>query len=216
MLLEIIVSFIIILAGVWFLAELLQGAWYESVVPNLAARVLLAAILLTALQIFSHIRMETLLSDNLPMLIASGILWVAAFWAILQFAASHALGLGVAGMLVLTCLAGLASDGIAGLGSASPRIDTAKPAKKAMRIRTSNSPTAVSQLNVYPERARKAASPADGSTPTPAQSFNAAPAQTPADATKPQVSGDNKSQALNPEVNKTAPGQPTDTTKKSP
>ncbi|MFM7128146.1 MAG: dihydrolipoamide acetyltransferase, partial [bacterium] len=66
------------------------------------------------------------------------------------------------------------------------------------------------------ERARKAAPPADGSNPAPAQGSNAAPAQTPADAAKPQVSGDNNSQALNPEVNKTAPGQPTDTTKKSP
>jgi hypothetical protein len=165
MALEFIVSFVIILAGVWFLAEVLQGAWYESVVPNLAARVLLASILLTGLQLLSHIRIETLLSDNLPMLIASGILWVGAFWAILQFATNHALGLGVAGMLVLTCLAGLASDGIQGLGSNSPRINTAKPAKKAMRIRTSNSPTAISQLNVYPERARNSAKAGDSTTP---------------------------------------------------
>lgn len=208
MLIEMIVSFIIILAGVWFLAEVLQGAWYESIVPNLAARVILAAILLTALQLFSHLRMETLLSDNLPMLITSGILWVGAFWAILQFAASHALGLGVAGMLVLTCLAGLASDGVAGLGSRSPRIDTAKPAKKAVRIRTSNSPTAVNQLNVYPERARRAPESADNQ--------NAAPAQ-PASATaKPDTVKDNSKQATKPEQTKSTTTPPTDPAKKSP
>lgn len=208
MLIEMIVSFIIILAGVWFLAEVLQGAWYESIVPNLAARVLLAAILLTALQIFSHLRMETLLSDNLPMLIASGILWVGAFWAILQFAASHALGLGVAGMLVLTSLAGLASDGVAGLGSRSPRIDTAKPAKKAVRIRSSNSPTAVTQLNVYPERARRADGPAETRPTESAQSGQ--------NAAKPDLAGDNSNQNNKPDLSKPVPAPTTDAAKKSP
>jgi hypothetical protein len=34
-----------------------------------------------------------------------------------------------------------------------------------MRIRTSNSPTAISQLNVYPERARNSAKAGDSTTP---------------------------------------------------
>ncbi|MFM1802914.1 MAG: hypothetical protein RJA81_2266, partial [Planctomycetota bacterium] len=119
--------------------------WYESVVPNLTLRVLLASLIFTGLQIYSHLRIENLLSDGLPLLITSGIVWVGGFWAIMQFATSHALGLGLAGMLILTCLSGMVSDGIQGLDR-SPRVNTNAPAKKSIRMPRYNSPISPNQL----------------------------------------------------------------------
>lgn len=153
MVIELIVSFIIILAGVWFLTEVMQGAWYESIVPNLPARVLAASLIFTCLQVYSHIRIENLLGDGLPYLIASGIIWVGGFWAILQFATNHALGLGIAGMLILTSLSGLASDGIQGLGR-SPRINTSAPIKKSVRMPRYNAPVTPFQLPSDTNKAR--------------------------------------------------------------
>lgn len=145
MVVEFIVSFIIILAGVWFLAEVMQGAWYESVVPNLPARVFLASLIFTGVQVYSHIRIENMLGGGLPYLIASGILWVGGFWAFLQFATNHALGLGIAGMLILTSLSGMASDGFNGMGQ-SPRINTKSIPKKSVRMPRYNSPVTPFQL----------------------------------------------------------------------
>lgn len=138
MIIEWITTFIIILSGVWFLTEVLQSAWYESVVTNLIPRLLLASLILTTVQIVSHLRLENMLGEGLPYLIGSGILWVGCFWAILNFATNHALGLGVAGMLILTGLSGLASDGLQGIGQ-SARLDTRKPAKKSVRTKRYNS-----------------------------------------------------------------------------
>ena len=138
MIIEWITTFLIILSGVWFLTEVLQSSWYESVVTNLIPRLLIASLILTAVQVTSHLRMETMLSEGLPYLIGSGILWVGCFWAILNFATNHALGLGVAGMLILTSLSGMASDGLKGIGQ-SARIDTRKPAKKSVRTKRYNS-----------------------------------------------------------------------------
>ena len=138
MIIEWITTFLIILSGVWFLTEVLQSSWYESVVTNLIPRHLIASLILTAVQVTSHLRMETMLSEGLPYLIGSGILWVGCFWAILNFATNHALGLGIAGMLVLTSLSGLTSDGLQGIGRTA-RIDTSKPAKKSVRTKRYNS-----------------------------------------------------------------------------
>ena len=138
MVIEWIATFVIILAGVWFLTEVLQATWYETVVTNLVPRLLLASVILTSVQVAVHLRIENLLDDGLPFLIGSGILWVGCFWAILQFATSHALGLGLAGMLLLTSLSGLASDGLQGVGR-SARINTSKPARKSVRTPRYNS-----------------------------------------------------------------------------
>lgn len=138
MIIEGVVTFAIILAGVWFLTEVLQKAWYESVVTSLTGRVLLASAIFTGLQLFCRLRLETILADGLPWLIASGIVWVLGFLMILQFAASHALGLGLAGMLVLTNLAGMAADGLQP-GNRPARINTSKPAKKSVRTPRYNS-----------------------------------------------------------------------------
>ena len=151
MIIEWITTFLIILSGVWFLTEVLQSSWYESVVTNLIPRLLISSLILTAVQVTSHLRMETMLSEGLPYLIGSGILWVGCFWAILNFATNHALGLGIAGMLVLTSLSGLTSDGLQGIGRMA-RIDTSKPAKKSVRTKRYNSAIAPFQQPGQPPK----------------------------------------------------------------
>lgn len=165
MIIEWISTFFIILAGVWFLTEVLQSSWYESVVTNLIPRVLIASLILSTVQVTSHLRIETMLGEGLPYLIGSGILWVGCFWAILNFATNHALGLGVAGMLVLTSLSGLTSDGLQGIGRTA-RIDTGKPAKKSVRTKRYNSAIAPFQ---QPGQLSKAADskPTQPTEPTP-------------------------------------------------
>lgn len=138
MIIEGAVTFAIILAGVWFLTEVLQKAWYESVVTSLTGRVVLASAIFTGVQLFSRLRLESMLAEGLPWLIASGIVWVLGFLMILQFAASHAIGLGLAGMLILTNLAGMAADGLQP-GTRPARINTSKPAKKSVRTPRYNS-----------------------------------------------------------------------------
>ena len=165
MIIEWFTTFIIILSGVWFLTEVLQSSWYESVVTNLIPRLLIASVVLTAVQVTSHLRMETMLDEGLPYLIGSGILWVGCFWAILNFATNHALGLGIAGMLILTSLSGLTSDAIQGIGRTA-RIDTSKPAKKSVRTKRYNSAIAPFQ---QPGQLPKAtdSKPAQTTEPTP-------------------------------------------------
>lgn len=128
MFVEVLVTYVIVLAGIWFLTEVLQGIWYESVVGHLVPRVLLAAAILTALQVYLRIRLETLMDSSLPWVIVSGIVWAVVFYVLFQFSAGHALGLGVGGMLLLTCLSGMVSDGFRGIG--------AGPARTAARNRT--------------------------------------------------------------------------------
>lgn len=138
MIIEAVVTFAIILAGVWFLTEVLQKAWYESVVTSLTGRVVLASAIFTAVQLYGRLRLESILAEGLPWLIASGIVWVLGFLMILQFAASHALGLGLAAMLILTNLSGMAADGLQP-GTRPARINTSKPAKKSVRTPRYNS-----------------------------------------------------------------------------
>ena len=125
MFVEALVTFVIILSGIWFLTEVLQGIWYESVVSNLVPRVLLAATILTALQLYLRIRLESLMDVSLPWVIVSGIIWSVVFYAIFQFSAGHAMGLGIGGMLVLTCLSGMVSDGFRGIGAGPARPSSA-------------------------------------------------------------------------------------------
>lgn len=117
MFVEALVTYTIVLAGIWFLTEVLQGIWYESVVGHLVPRVLLAAAILTALQLHYRIRLESLMDASLPWVVVSGIVWAVVFYGVFQFSAGHAAGLGVGGMLLLTCLSGMVADGFRGVGA---------------------------------------------------------------------------------------------------
>lgn len=132
MVVEALVTFVIILAGIWFVTEVLQGVWYEKVVSYLTPRAFVAAAVLTALQLYLGIRLESLVSDSLPWAIVSGIVWAVVFYALFEFSAGHALGLGLAAMLLLTSLSGLASDGFRGVG--------AGPARPARTTRAATKP----------------------------------------------------------------------------
>lgn len=141
MFVEAIVTFLIVLAGIWFLTEVLQGIWYESVVGQIVPRLLLAALIFTVLQMYFQIRLETLMDASLPWVIVSGILWAVVFYGLFQFSAGHALGLGVGGMLLLTCLSGMVSDGFRGIGAgpARPVSARARPTDTPKRMpRTSS------------------------------------------------------------------------------
>jgi len=126
MFVEAIVTFLIVLAGIWFLTEVLQGIWYESVVGQIVPRVALAAAIFTGLQLYFRIRLESLMDASLPWVIVSGIIWAVVFYGLFQFSAGHALGLGVGGMLLLTCLSGMVSDGFRGIGAGPARPVAAK------------------------------------------------------------------------------------------
>ncbi len=139
MFVEVLVTYIIVLAGIWFLTEVLQGIWYESVVGHLVPRVLLAAAILTALQVYLRIRLETLMDASLPWVIVSGIVWAVVFYVAFQFSAGHALGLGVGGMLLLTCLSGMVSDGFRGIG-AGPASSTAARNRTPLKTYRSTRP----------------------------------------------------------------------------
>lgn len=141
MFVEALVTFLIVLAGIWFLTEVLQGIWYESVVGQIVPRVVLAALIFTALQLYFRIRLESLMDASLPWVIVSGILWAVVFYGLFQFSAGHALGLGVGGMLLLTCLAGMVSDGFRGVGAgpSRPSVARARPTATPKRMpRTSS------------------------------------------------------------------------------
>lgn len=170
MIIEGVITFVVILAGVWFLTEVLQKAWYETVVTNLPARVLLASIIFTAVQLYSHLRIENLFAEGLPYLIGTGIVWVLGFLMVLQFASNHALGLGLSGMLILTSLAGMASDGFQPVGRQA-RINTRAEARKPIRTPRYNSavipfqqPTPGSSVQAKPASNASPENAASGST----------------------------------------------------
>lgn len=171
MFVEALVTFLIVLAGIWFLTEVLQGIWYESVVGQIVPRVALAALIFTALQLYFRIRLETLMDASLPWVIVSGIVWAVVFYGLFQFSAGHALGLGVGGMLLLTCLSGMVSDGFRGIGAgpARPAVARARPTATPKRMPRTSSGFAPFQVPSIDSRGTAQAETKDAAESQPVQ-----------------------------------------------
>ncbi|MBI1321688.1 hypothetical protein GC170_00660 [bacterium] len=185
MFVEALVTFLIVLAGIWFLTEVLQGIWYESVVGQIVPRVALAAVIFTTLQLYFRIRLESLMDASLPWVIVSGIIWAVVFYGLFQFSAGHALGLGVGGMLILTCLSGMVSDGFRGVGAvpARPAVARARPPVTPKRMPRTPSGFAPFQVPSIDSRGTaKAETTKAAADPQPGQS-GAEPVATPSKET---------------------------------
>jgi|GEM_PF-3773509 len=205
MFVEVLVTYIIVLAGIWFLTEVLQGIWYESVVGHLVPRVLLAAAILTALQVYLRIRLESLMDTSLPWVIVSGIVWAVVFYVLFQFSAGHALGLGVGGMLLLTCLSGMVSDGFRGIGAGPARTTAARNRPPAKTYRSTRPGSGFMPFQVPTIESRGQAS----SAPTRNASGTAQPKPAP-DPAKPASTPPAKSQnAPEPPLSNESTRQPT-------
>ncbi len=178
MFVEAIVTSLIVLAGIWFLTEVLQGIWYESVVGQIVPRVALAAAIFTALQLYFRIRLESLMDASLPWVIVSGIIWAVVFYGLFQFSAGHALGLGVGGMLLLTCLSGMVSDGFRGIGAgpARPVAARARPTVTPKRMPRTSSGFAPFQVPSVDSRGAGTAVAKGAAESQPGQSEAAPPA----------------------------------------
>jgi hypothetical protein len=125
-----LIYWLVMFVACFVVVEVGQDQLYDEVTPRAGLKVaggsLLIAILLTALRHYGFpASFESMFTSNIAWTLLQGVVWFAVFTLILQFHPWHALGLGIATMLLVT---GLATMGVESI--------LAKPAPTSAATRT--------------------------------------------------------------------------------
>jgi hypothetical protein len=151
-----VIYWLVLFVACYVVIEIGQDQLYDEVTPRSGLKVLagsfLLAALLTALRKYGHpASFESMFTTNIAWTLLQGVVWFGVFTLIYQFHPWHALGLGIATMLVVSGLATMGVDSIlapsrATVAATRPFVptepvrksltpgvgaDTAKPAEKA-------------------------------------------------------------------------------------
>ena len=112
-----LIYWLVIFVACFVVVEVAQDQLYDEVTPHAGLKVtlgsLLIAMLLTALRYYGFAAsFESMFTSNIAWTLLQGVVWFGVFTLILQFHPWHALGLGIATMLMVSGLATMGVESI--------------------------------------------------------------------------------------------------------
>jgi hypothetical protein len=140
-----LIYWLVVFVGCFVVVEVGQDQLYDEVTPYAGLKVtggsLLIAALLTALKHYGHeASFVSMFTSDFAFTVLQGLIWFGVFTLILQFHPWHALGLGLATMLLVT---GLATMGVESLLSKPvPTTQSTRPLLSNQPVRQSVAPSA--------------------------------------------------------------------------
>jgi hypothetical protein len=138
----LLIYWLVIFVACFVVVEVGQDQLYDEVTPRVGLKVgagsLLIAMLLTALRAYGFAAsFESMFTSNIAWTLLQGVVWFAVFTLIFQFHPWHALGLGIATMLMVSGLATMGVESI--LAKSAPTSAPARPVP-SQAVRQSLSP----------------------------------------------------------------------------
>jgi hypothetical protein len=139
-----LIYWLVIFVACFVVVEVGQDQLYDEVTPRAGLKVgsgsFLIAALLTTLRHFGvPASFESMFTTNIAWTMLQGIIWFGVFTLILQFHPWHALGLGIATMLLVSGLATMGVESI--LAPPSPRSAAGRAFTPTPAVRQSLAPT---------------------------------------------------------------------------
>jgi hypothetical protein len=152
-----LIYWLVIFVASFVVTEVGQDQLYDEVTPRVGLKVgsgsLLIALLLTALRYFGvPASFESMFTTNIAWTLLQGIVWFGVFTLILQFHPWHALGLGIATMLLVSGLATMGVESI--LAPSTARTAAGRPFAPTPAVRQSLSPTGAPAQTKSAEKAK--------------------------------------------------------------
>ncbi|WP_165225106.1 hypothetical protein [Aquisphaera insulae] len=140
-----LIYWLVVFVGCFVVIEIAQDQLYDEVTPRVGLKVTAGSFLIAAmLAIFYHRQAsasyDTMFTTNFMWTVLQGIVWFAVFTLIFQFHPWHALGLGLATMLLIQ---GLATMGVNSILSPAPAIVNRPAAAVSKPVRQSLAPAPV-------------------------------------------------------------------------
>jgi hypothetical protein len=140
----LLIYWLVIFVACFVVVEVAQDTLYDEVTPRAGLKVtcgsLVIAILLTALRYYGFpASFESMFTTNIAWTLLQGVVWFGVFTLILQFHPWHALGLGIATMLLVSGLATMGVESI--LSQPPPTSAAARTLAPTKAVRQSLSPT---------------------------------------------------------------------------
>ena len=140
-----LIYWLVIFVACFVVVEVAQDQLYDEVTPHAGLKVtlgsLLIAMLLTALRYYGFpASFESMFTSNIAWTLLQGVVWFGVFTLILQFHPWHALGLGIATMLMVSGLATMGVESILSRPAATSA--AARPFAPTKPVRQSLAPTA--------------------------------------------------------------------------
>jgi hypothetical protein len=139
-----LIYWLVIFVACFVVVEVAQDQLYDEVTPRAGLKVTagsaLIAMLLTALRYFgAAVSFESMFTTNIAWTLLQGVVWFGVFTLILQFHPWHALGLGIATMLMVSGLATMGVESI--LAPTPPTAAVSRPLSATKAVRQSLAPT---------------------------------------------------------------------------
>jgi hypothetical protein len=136
--------------------EVGQDQLYDEVTPHVGLKVaggsLLIAMVLTALRAYGYAAsFDSMFTTNIAWTLLQGVVWFTVFTLILQFHPWHALGLGIATMLVVS---GLATMGVESILAKPAPTSSAARSLPTKPVRQSLNPAAAAPQPNAAEKAK--------------------------------------------------------------
>ena len=148
-LLAFIVYWLILFVACYAVTEYAQNYLYDETTPAVGPKLLLGTSLLAVLATWLRPSYDTMFTSEIAWTVLQGVGWFLVFMLILGFHPPHALGLGLATMVLAAGMATLAADSLTGDGPTVARREIRPPSKPLRR----------------PAFVPSSAPPADGATP---------------------------------------------------
>jgi hypothetical protein len=107
-----LIYWLVVFVGCYIVVEIAQDQLYDELTPHAGLKVGAGSFLLALL--LSHLRpaYDSMFTTSLSWTVLQAIVWFGVFTLIFQFHPWHALGLGIASMLLISGLATMGVDSI--------------------------------------------------------------------------------------------------------
>jgi len=140
-----LIYWLVMFVACFIVVEIGQDQLYDEVTPHAGLKVLagslLIAALLTALRAYGFAAsFESMFTANIGWTLLQGVVWFVVFTLIFQFHPWHALGLGIATMLMVSGLATMGVESL--LAKPAPTSAAARPLVPSEPVRQSLAPAA--------------------------------------------------------------------------
>ena len=136
-----LIYWLVLFVACFVVVEIGQDQLYDEVTPRAGLKVLsgslLIAVLLTAAPGYDHAAsFDSMFTTNIGWTLLQGVVWFVVFTLILQFHPWHALGLGIATMLLVSGLATMGVESLlsrpAATSAAARRFTPSEPVRQSL------------------------------------------------------------------------------------
>ena len=140
----LLIYWLVIFVACFTVVEVGHDQLYDEVTPHAGIKVfggsLLIAVLLTTLRYYGvAASFDSMFTSNIIWTVLQGLVWFGVFTLVFQFHPWHALGIGLATMLLVT---GLATMGVESIMAKTPTVTTpARSLQTSKAVRQSVAPT---------------------------------------------------------------------------